>query len=85
MGGHRPPAAPARSSSSTTARLTLGRVAAAHGARVVTEPQRGYGGAYLTGLAAAQGEYVVMADADGTYPVEGLGPLPSGSRRVTIS
>jgi glycosyltransferase involved in cell wall biosynthesis len=37
------------------------------GARVVHEPRRGYGSAYLAGLDAARGEYVVMADADMTY------------------
>jgi glycosyltransferase involved in cell wall biosynthesis len=47
-------------------------VAAEHGAAVVPEPQRGYGRAYLTGLAHAQGRYIVMADADGTYPVHEL-------------
>jgi glycosyltransferase involved in cell wall biosynthesis len=37
------------------------------GAHVVREPRRGYGSAYLAGFAAAQGEYIVMADADLTY------------------
>jgi glycosyltransferase involved in cell wall biosynthesis len=37
------------------------------GALVVHEPRRGYGSAYLAGFAAAQGEYIVMADADLTY------------------
>ncbi len=37
------------------------------GARVVHEPLRGYGSAYLAGFAAARGEYIVMADADLTY------------------
>ncbi len=37
------------------------------GALVVHEPRRGYGSAYLAGFAAAQGDYVVMADADLTY------------------
>ena len=37
------------------------------GARVVHEPRRGYGSAYLAGFAAAQGDYIVMADADLTY------------------
>jgi glycosyltransferase involved in cell wall biosynthesis len=46
--------------------------AEAHGAKVVFEPRRGYGRAYLTGIAHAQGESIVMADADGTYPVEEL-------------
>src|ERR1035437_5165624 len=43
-----------------------GRAAAA-GARVVLERERGYGSAYLAGLAAARGRYVVMAEADLTY------------------
>jgi glycosyltransferase involved in cell wall biosynthesis len=42
-------------------------LAAAAGATVLHEPRRGYGSAYLAGLAAARGEYVVMADADLTY------------------
>lgn len=50
-------------------------VAAAHGARVVAEERRGYGSAYLAGLEAAQGEYVVMGDADETYPLQELTPF----------
>ena len=42
-------------------------LATAAGARVVTEPRRGYGSAYLAGFAAARGRYLVMADADLTY------------------
>src|SRR4051794_40029250 len=42
-------------------------LAAAAGARVVYEPRRGYGSAYLAGFAAARGRYIVMADADLTY------------------
>lgn len=42
-------------------------LAAAAGARVVQEPRRGYGSAYLAGFAAAHGRYIVMADADLTY------------------
>ena len=34
------------------------------------EPRRGYGSAYLAGFAAARGEYIVMLDADMTYPFE---------------
>ena len=37
------------------------------GARVVDEPRRGYGSAYLAGFAAARGTYIVMLDADLTY------------------
>jgi glycosyltransferase involved in cell wall biosynthesis len=43
------------------------RLAAEAGARVVSEPRRGYGRAYLAGFAAARGRYIVMADADLTY------------------
>jgi glycosyltransferase involved in cell wall biosynthesis len=42
-------------------------LAVAAGARVIHEPRRGYGSAYLAGFAAARGEYIVMADADMTY------------------
>jgi hypothetical protein len=42
-------------------------LAAAAGARVVVEPARGYGAALLTGFGQVQGEYIVMADADGSY------------------
>jgi glycosyltransferase involved in cell wall biosynthesis len=37
------------------------------GARVIHEPVRGYGSAYLAGFAAARGQFIVMADADLTY------------------
>jgi glycosyltransferase involved in cell wall biosynthesis len=43
------------------------RLAQAAGARVVVEPRRGYGSAYLAGFAASRGRYIVMADADLTY------------------
>jgi len=42
-------------------------LAEAAGARVVVEPRRGYGSAYLAGFAAARGTYIVMGDADLTY------------------
>ncbi|MCU0314421.1 MAG: glycosyltransferase family 2 protein [Solirubrobacteraceae bacterium] len=42
-------------------------LARAAGARVVSEPRRGYGSAYLAGFAAARGTYIVMGDADLTY------------------
>jgi glycosyltransferase involved in cell wall biosynthesis len=44
-----------------------GELARAAGAHVVEEPRRGYGSAYLAGLALARGEYIVMVDADLTY------------------
>jgi len=48
-------------------------LAAEHGAIVISEARRGYGSAYLAGLALSRGEYIVMADADGTYPLGELG------------
>src|SRR5919206_2437420 len=45
-------------------------LARAAGARVVHEPRRGYGSAYLAGFAAAHGDYIVMIDADLTYDFE---------------
>ena len=50
-------------------------VAAEHGAIVVREERPGYGSAYLAGLAVARGEYIVMGDADETYPLWELGPF----------
>jgi glycosyltransferase involved in cell wall biosynthesis len=47
--------------------------AEAAGARVIHEPRRGYGSAYLAGFSAARGDYIVMADSDLTYD---LGDLP---------
>ncbi len=46
---------------------TSAELAEMAGARIVREPVRGYGSAYLAGFAAAHGEYIVMADADLTY------------------
>src|SRR5450432_1849314 len=37
------------------------------GARVVREPRQGYGNALRRGLAEAQGEYIVLAEPDGTF------------------
>jgi glycosyltransferase involved in cell wall biosynthesis len=54
-------------------------LAAAAGARVVFEPQRGYGSAYLAGFAAARGEYLVMGDADLSYD---FGDIPRFVERL---
>lgn len=45
-------------------------VARALGARVVEQPNPGYGAAYKAGLAAASGDLVVTLDGDGSYPPE---------------
>jgi len=42
-------------------------VASALGARVVSVPVPGYGSALIGGITAAPGQYVMFADADGTY------------------
>jgi glycosyltransferase involved in cell wall biosynthesis len=42
-------------------------IAEAMGARVVYQPERGYGNAYLKGFDSARGRYLVMGDADDTY------------------
>jgi glycosyltransferase involved in cell wall biosynthesis len=39
-------------------------IARSRGARVVHHPPNGYGSAYLKGIAAARGRYIVMGDAD---------------------
>lgn len=44
-------------------------VAARLGARIVTEPHRGYGRAYRAGLLAAEADWIVAMDADTTYPL----------------
>jgi glycosyltransferase involved in cell wall biosynthesis len=38
-----------------------------HGARVVRVAERGYGAALRAGIAAAQGPYIIMGDADDSY------------------
>ncbi len=61
-------------------------LAEAAGARVVREPRRGYGSAYLAGFEAARGDYIVMGDADLTYDFNEiprfLGELQDGADMV---
>ena len=54
-------------------------VARAHGARVVSEPRRGYGAAVHTGLEAAQAELVAVLDGDGSLDA---GVLPGMAATV---
>jgi glycosyltransferase involved in cell wall biosynthesis len=42
-------------------------IAESMGARVVHQPVRGYGNAYMKGFASANGSYLIMGDADDTY------------------
>jgi glycosyltransferase involved in cell wall biosynthesis len=50
------------------------------GARVVPVPERGYGAALRTGIAAAGGRFVIMADADDSYALDDLGPFVDALR-----
>jgi glycosyltransferase involved in cell wall biosynthesis len=54
--------------------------AARAGARVVHEAARGYGSALRTGIRAAQGEYIVMLDADGSYDLGAIAPMVAALR-----
>jgi glycosyltransferase involved in cell wall biosynthesis len=47
-------------------------IAEAHGARVVTVPEKGYGSALMGGIRAARGRYVIMGDADDSYDFSAL-------------
>ena len=42
-------------------------IATAEGARVVPVPLKGYGAALIGGINAAQGEFIIMGDADDSY------------------
>ncbi len=42
-------------------------IAQSLGVRVVHQPVRGYGSAYLAGIAVAKGKYIVIGDSDNTY------------------
>mgnify|MGYP002403832628 CR=1 FL=1 len=47
-------------------------IARAHGARVIDVPVKGYGAAIMGGIDAAEGEYVIMGDADDSYDFANL-------------
>ena len=51
------------------------RIAARAGARVVSEPARGYGLAYRRGFREARGDIICTMDADLTYPADALPEL----------
>jgi hypothetical protein len=55
-------------------------IALAEGARVVHVPERGYGAALRHGIEAARGRYVLMADADDSYPLEDIGAFVEALR-----
>lgn len=43
------------------------QIALENGATIVDVKERGYGSAYLAGLSAATGDYIIIADSDDTY------------------
>jgi len=45
------------------------------GVRVVDVERKGYGSALIGGIAAAQGRFVIMGDADDSYDFSAIGPL----------
>ncbi|MBI4392816.1 MAG: glycosyltransferase family 2 protein [Euryarchaeota archaeon] len=47
-------------------------IAKSKAARVIVEPRRGYGRAYLTGFEFAKGDVIATGDADRTYPFNDL-------------
>jgi Glycosyl transferase family 2 len=51
------------------------RLAEDAGARVVPVSEKGYGSAVMGGILAAQGEYVIMGDADDSYDFSNLMPF----------
>jgi len=50
-------------------------IALAHGARVISQPIRGYGNAYQAGFDHAIGDIIATGDADMTYPFDSLPEL----------
>lgn len=48
-------------------------IANAAGAKVIEETRKGYGNAYRAGIAAAQGDYIIIADSDDSYDFTDLG------------
>ena len=51
------------------------QIATSLGARVIAVPHRGYGNALMGAIAASQGTYVIMADADDSYDFYHLQPF----------
>lgn len=56
-------------------------IATAHGARVVTVAEKGYGSALRAGIGAARGRFVIMGDADDSYDFSHLTPFIENLRR----
>lgn len=50
-------------------------IARAAGARLVAVPERGYGAALKAGIDAANGRFIIMADADDSYALDAIAPF----------
>jgi len=50
-------------------------IARSLGARVVDVPKKGYGAALMGGFEDAEGDFIVMGDADASYDFSALGPF----------
>lgn len=50
-------------------------IAESYGVRVVHQHRKGYGNAYLKGIAEARGQYIVIGDSDDTYDFTHLEPF----------
>ena len=63
-------------------------IAMAHGARVVTVTERGYGAALHGGILAAKGDVIVFGDADMSYPFSDIkkmvDPILSGQAEFVL-
>lgn len=61
-------------------------IAESLGARVIHQPLKGYGNAYLAGFAGARGKYLMMGDSDDSYDWTEIGrflnPLREGADMV---
>lgn len=64
------------------------KVAIGHGAKVLTEPRKGYGRALRTGFEQAKGRVIIMGDCDTTYDFYHLmdmyQPLANGEYHMVI-
>ena len=51
------------------------KIAKAAGAKVISQPERGYGAAIYKGFMVAKGKYIIIADADLSYDLAHLTPF----------
>ncbi|HHS82916.1 MAG TPA: glycosyltransferase family 2 protein, partial [Devosia sp.] len=56
------------------------QIAVAHGARVISVSEKGYGAALSGGILSARGKFVIMGDADDSYDFSALDPFVAALR-----